>query len=208
MVTFLALPAKNNKNFVYLLDKFQPGTATLRTGVKSQGVFNYELISKKMHFLQNNDTLELLYPESIRDITIGDRVFEYVNGKEFYEKVKYDNINLYIRFHASVLSKGKSAGYGSRSQTSAIDNVSIIPSGNTYIQLKDDEIFEVKRDYTFYIPVNGKLKRFTSLSSFSKIFKGYEEKIKNELEGKNLNFDNPEDVKKAVEYCAQYILSK
>lgn len=206
LLVSLNLYSQKDLGYVYLFENFQEGSAVYRTGSKSKSLFNYELISGKIHFKENNTILEIAYPAIIKYITIGDQTFEYINENEFYEKIDLGDIDLYIKHKAALISKGKNAGYGGRSQTTAIDNINQISSTGGFIyKLNVDEDFNIKDENKYFLKINGKFKRFNSVNSLAKLFKNDENKIKTDLSKENLNFNKLDDIKKAVKYCEQFI---
>ena len=204
----LSLYSQQTMDFVYLFDDFLKGSAVQKTGAISSGLFNYELASGKIHFMDHDTALELAYPESMLYIKIGDRIFEHVKGNLFYEKVNTGSIYLYIYHQGQIISKGKSTGYGSRTQTSSVESINMIPSGGTIVRINVDELFEVKKKDSYFLKVNGKFKRFTSFNSLAKLFKGHEKEIENGLKNENLSFNNLDDITKAVSYCSQFATDK
>lgn len=194
------LCSQDESDYVYLFDDFQKGTAILKANQKSTNLFNYNIISGKMLFKYNNNILELADPESISYIQIGDRIFEHARGQNFYEKVKIGNIDLYIYHKGNLISQGANTGYGIKSQTSAVDKINTITSleGNVH-KLNVDDSFNIRRKNTHYLKIEGKFKRFNSLNSFAKLFKGQEKEIQEKLENKKLDFSKTKDVIEAIE---------
>jgi len=193
------LYSQNENNYLLLFDDFQQGVAMLKSNKKSTNLFNYELATGKVLFKNNNDIMELADPESINFIKIGDRIFEHIKGNEFYEKIDVGDIDLYIHHRGSLLSKGKNVGYGARSQTSSTEGINMITNSEGRVtKLNVDEEFEIKRKNTYYLKIDGKFKRFNSLNSFAKLFKGYETQIEESLKNEKLNFNDTDDIIKAI----------
>ena len=90
------------------------------------------------------------------------------------------------------------------STTSAITSVSVINKEGRAIPLNVSEKFNYKPDNFYYIKINNTQKRFSSPDSLAKLFKVHKEEIKKYIKENKLDFDNPEDIKSAVEYCSQY----
>ncbi|MDU1904045.1 MAG: hypothetical protein E6772_04610 [Dysgonomonas sp.] len=193
------LYSQDENNYLLLFDDFQQGVAMLKTNKKSTNLFNYELATGKVLFKNNDNIMELADPESISFIKIGDRIFEHIKGRDFYEKINVGNTDLYIYHKGSLLSKGKNVGYGARSQTSSTEGINMITnSEGRVMKLNVDEDFEIKRKNIYYLKIDGKFKRFNSLSSFAKLFKGQESQIEESLKNERLNFNDTEDIIKAI----------
>lgn len=198
--------SQKKENSTYLFNNFQPGTVIFKSGITSKSTFNYELVKGKIHFKNNNEILELANPQLVKQINIGDHIFEYVKGDEFYEKISFENIDLYIKHKGTVISQGKNSGYGGRSQTASIDGINRIntATGKT-VELKVDVDFSIKKRSTYYLKIDGKFKSFNSVNSLAKLFDDNQEQIKETLNNEKINFENTDDVIKAVKLCEQYL---
>lgn len=69
--------------------------------------------------------------------------------------------------------------------------------------LGKDVVKQPKNSY--FLKIKGKFQKFNSFDSLAKIFKKHELEIKEQLKESNFDFKNIEDVKKAVEYCSQFV---
>lgn len=200
------LSAQKEINFTYLYDDFQGGEVKFKSGNTVPGVFNYELVTGKIHFKDNNNTvLELANPETVEFINIGENVFVHIKGSTFYQKIDLENIDLYIKHTGSILSKGKHAGYGGYSQTASIDNITELEGPNNFTKLNNNEIYDVNKRNFFYIKVNGKFKQIYSAGSLAKLFKEHESEIKDAVKEENIDFNKIEDVAEAVRFCGELL---
>jgi hypothetical protein len=121
----------------------------------------------------------------------------------FYEKVNAGHdAFFYIRWHSTLLSNGKAGGYGTRSSTSAIDNIGQINGNSGLYKLKVNEEYNATPHNSYFLKVRNSFKSFSSADTLAKLYKGHTEEIKEYAKAENIDFNNPEDVKKAVAYCA------
>jgi len=186
----------------FLLEKFERGRVIYKSGGQvTDGNFNYDTVTEKMLFMLSDSTIfELARPDIVSEVNILDRTFEHIKNGLFYEKVSIDGNNLYIRWKSRAISEGKDAGYGTKSSTGAIDNVSQISVGGMMYHMRDTEEYKMISNNTFYIKVNNKFKRFDSFNSLAKLFKENQEAIKVFVKEQNLNFNNVDNIKEAVRY--------
>jgi len=203
---YFAIYAQDKTDFVYLFDDFQKGTITFKSGNTAEAFFNYELISEKIHFEDNNNNpLELAEPEIVKYIEFGNNTFEHIKGSTFYQKIDLGNIDLYIKHGGSMISKGKPSGYGGYSKTAAIDNVTHVRGAGTYLKLEGDEPFEVEKKIFYYLKIDGKFKQFRSVNSLAKLFKGHEKEIKEAIKDEKTDFKKIEDVTEAIRFCGELL---
>lgn len=205
---FVALHSQKDSSFVYLFDDFRKGTVIFKSGAVSQSFFNYELISQKIHFKsENNTVLELLHPESIEYINIEEYTFEHIRGSVFYQKINLGSLDLYVRHTVSLSSKGRYVGFGYYSAIASVDIINQINIDRTKVHTKFDinEKYDVKKVNIFYIKRKGKFKRIYSANSLAKLFKGHEEEIKDAIEEENTDFKEVKDVAEAVRFCGELL---
>ena len=203
---FVSLELQAQEDNVYIFDEFKNGKAVYKNGAVVYAKLNYDPLNQRMLFLSPSDNalLEIVNPSDISYINIEGRMFEQIKGNLFYERINYNNFIFYIQWRYKAVSEGKPSGYGMTSTTSAITSVSVINKEGRTIPLNVSEKFNYKPDNFYYIKINNTHKRFSSPDSLAKLFKVHKEEIKKYIKENKLDFDNPEDIKSAVEYCSQY----
>ncbi len=202
----VSLELQAQEDNVYIFDEFKNGKAVYKNGAVVYAKLNYDPLSQRMLFLSPSDNalLEIVNPSDISYINIEGRMFEQIKGNLFYERINYNNFIFYIQWRYKAVSEGKPSGYGTTSTTSAITSVSVINKEGRTIPLNVSEKFNYKPDNFYYIKINNTQKRFSSPDSLAKLLKAHKEEIKKYIKENKLDFDNPEDIKSAVEYCSQY----
>jgi len=189
----------------FLFDNFEDGKAIYKKNDRvTYNNLNYDTMTEKMLFmLSDGAILELYHPELFSYIEIGNHIFEYISNGMFYEKINIGDHYFYIRWKTRGISEGKDAAYGTKSSTGSIQNVSqIVSSGNIY-QLRSTENFRLEADNSYYLKIKNKFKRFGSFKSLAKLFKEHENQINIFVNEKQLDFNDIEDIRKAVAYCFQ-----
>ncbi|MFV0419895.1 MAG: hypothetical protein ACK5KT_14340 [Dysgonomonas sp.] len=201
----LASFSQQNKEF-YLFNEFQMGKLIYKSGATTEGYFNYNTEKDRLLFLDADSTImELLNPAVVSGVYINDRYFEHIKNGLCYEIIKVGEAVLYVRWHSVAISQGKTGAYGMQYNTSSIENYSTVSSPSGVAKLSINIQYNAKYKNIYYVKVKGKLQSFTSLNSLAKIFKNHQNEIKDAFKDENLNFENLDDVKKAVAYCAQYM---
>lgn len=205
----LFLVAQEELDQRYLFDKFEKGRVVYKKGGVSGALFNYNILTGKLVFLGDDATImELANPSLISTVDIGGRIFEQVKGSDFYEKIKLssEDLPLYIKWHSSLVTKGKTGAYGIKSvNTSSVEKASLNQDNDSRIfELKVDKDIVMNPKNTFFLKIDNKFKKFSSVDSLAKLFKN-ENEIKEYLKSQKLDFKNIDDVKKAVEFCSQFM---
>ena len=192
-----------------LFSQFERGLIKYRNNTQREAILNYNTIEQEFLFLSSDSTVMAIgEPQSIDMIVIGRRSFIPAEKDMFYEMLRAGNTNFFVQWQSKFVSQGKRTAYGGYSGASAISNVTISRGGSTgssggvglYGRLISDEKFKANTDCIYHVIVDSKYRKFNSLKSFVKIFKKYENQIKTFSEQHTINFSNPDEVAKLVEY--------
>jgi hypothetical protein len=202
-VPFLGLSAQQ-VFYSFLFDTFHDGKILYVNGGERTAKLNYDKVIERALFMLldvDSTILELANTSEIAELNIANRTFEHVKNGLFYEKIEAGQVFFYVRWKSTVVSKGKAGGYGTRSATGAIDNVSQTMSRGGLYNLKSSEEFALNSHNACYLKIDGKFRRFNSFKALAKLFKNREKEIEAYIKAENSDFDNLEDIKRAVEYC-------
>ncbi len=139
-------------------------------------------------------------------ITIGGRVFTVTRRGEASEKVQYENPVIFVEYTGKSKDRGQRSTYGGRSQIASIKSVSQIRSyGNTYDLVGDDRWIVTGVYKTYRVEREGKMKKFSNLRQFLKIYPSqHTEAIKEFIDSNAIAFDSVEQVIKLCNY-AEYL---
>jgi hypothetical protein len=190
---------------LYLFDNFEKGTAFLKSGITSQNNFNYEMITGQMLFLENGVVMEMADPSSVAKVIVAGRDFENVGKEGFCEYFRAGNLDLYVKWKGVQANKGESVGFGAVLHGASVYKVDKLRTdGFDTKRLNASSGYVIKNQDVYYIRIKGKLKRFNSVNSLAKLFKGHENEIKQEAQTRNIDFSDVEGVKHIVEFCGRY----
>jgi len=205
-IAHVNLSAQSEWKGIFLFEKFMPGKIVYKTGTEKSALLNYNKVDEKMYFiLQDPDStlLELTQTSYIAEISIANRNFEHIKEGQFYEKINIDNNTLYIRWKSSIVSEGKSVGYGIKSSTGAVDNAARAFGHLTTQKLQSTESFKTNSHNVYYLKILNEFKRFDSFKSLGKLLKKQGKSAETYVKSENLDFKSVEDIKKAVAYYSQ-----
>jgi len=214
IVFYLFLPlflfAQKDADWRYLFDKFDQGEVVYKKGAKDNADFNYFLITGKMVFLSKDGVvMEFTNPSIVSHVNIKGRVFEQIKNDIFYEQIKInDNCDLYVHWLTKVVSKGREGAYGKETKESGMFGVHYLSKFSSNIGYYDLDVkgqYDISSNNGYFLKIDGKFKKFSSTDSLAKLFKGHEKEIKEYFKTQRVDFKDVEDVKKAVNYCSQFM---
>lgn len=103
---------------IFLFDNFAKGLIKFKNGAINVSMMNYDANNGKMYFMQNNELMELSYPQTIDSIKFGEREFVGHNG-DFAEQyvLKHGTVKILWRIHK--VHEGYVGAFGQTSQVGA-----------------------------------------------------------------------------------------
>ena len=188
----------------FLFPKFENGTVIFKKGNRVTALLNYNLQVQEMLFAdKEQQVMALANLPDILAVVINERRFiPTQSGGIFYEEIKTENGFFYIQHKATMISQGKEAGYGGRSQTSATTSIGSLYNSDAVgvARLESSEKFAQKRDNFYYLKSGNSYKRFVSAKTLGKLFKSQASKIEGFAKDNSINFTKIDDIAKIVDY--------
>ena len=187
-----------------LFPQFENGVVTFKDGTRSPvSLLNYDMRQQQMMFLEADSTvMRITNSTEILVVTIGERRFFPISSAGiFYEEIPTGKGSFFVNRKASVVSKGKAAGYGGYSQISSTTSYgSWSDNMGSFVKLNPDEKFSLENECTYYLKSGNRYKSFYSAKTLGKLFKGHESEIKEFAEKQSIDFSKMDDVSRIVEY--------
>jgi len=191
------------ENSQYLFKEFQEAFIYFKNGQVSKTELNYNFLTKSFLFydpLKDNKLMEIAGQENILVVKVGDRSF-FVNNKRITEIIQAEP-SILVEYQGYVKEKGKNAGYGGRSETSAIQSYSTMQLDGITHALEQEGALTIGRITKRYqIEKKGKKKSFNNAKSFLKIFPEQKESLSKYFTENKTDFNSVDQVISLVNYA-------
>ena len=186
----------------FLFPQFETGIVVLKSnGARLSAQFNYDMVDERMLYIEADNTINELDASAVTSITIGEHTFIPSKNKAFYEIIKTGDKEYYVSHKSKILSQGKSAGYGSYSQTASIGGLAITNSSGSLYLLGASEKFKGVDETVIFIKNGKKYEKITSLKTLVKHFKSHQAHIESYAKDNKINFSKVENVTSIVEFA-------
>lgn len=185
----------------YLFTEFSPGIVLLKTGKEDHKLLNYNSLSEELVF-KNGGEMLAVPPEQLARIDtvfIKERRFVILNNK-FVELLHRSGWVLYVEHKCTLREHGKDAGYGGRSQTSAINTPSAVRLEGVVYNLKLPDGFETKRYSVYWLKKDGPPRPFSSLKQLKKFYKGKGSAMDDYLEKHDVEYEDQEIIVQLINH--------
>ena len=192
------------KSSQFLFPDFSMSVVKLKTGEIITSMMNYNTITQKMTFSQNDALTDLNKPEAVDTIILQTKKFIPYNNA-FLEVLLNARVSLYIQHKSDFKSSGRPGAYGTTSHTLPPTSVSTLYSDNKRYELNVPENFSVVPSPFYWIKIDNTMSRIDSKHQFLKLFPKNEEEIKQFINKSNINIKKQEDLLRLVKYCNDLI---
>lgn len=185
----------------YIFPKFTQGVVLMKSGIKNEVSLNYNSVTEEMIFIKKGTKLAIAKTDLdyIDSVFVGKRKFIVLN-KNFVELIHQSKWHLYIEHKCKLKEPGKSSGYGSTSETSAISSRSGVMLGGSFYELELPDGFKIE-PYTYYwLKKNGELKRFANMTKLKKLYKGKKDLFKVYVKKHGVKYNNQESIIQLIKY--------
>ncbi|WKN29779.1 hypothetical protein PZB74_12460 [Porifericola rhodea] len=131
--------------------------------------------------------------ERIYSVFIGERKFVVLNNK-FVELIHDSKWDLYVEHKSDLKERGKDAGLGGTSQTSAISTYSAAHLRGSIYNLTLPDDFEVESYFLYWLEKKGKLKQFANMNQLKKSYKDKKNVFNDHVKKHNVKYEDSESI--------------
>lgn len=177
----------------YLFPEFVSGTVRMKNGREQKIALNYNTITEKMVYFQNQNFYDMVSINTIDTIVILNSRFIPVD-KVFYEVLYNGQVSFFIQHKGKLMSPGAPAAYGGTSQLSNSKYLNSVElSGGRYnLELPDDYI--VKAEPVFWLKRDSIMSSFLNERQFLKLFPQNEQELKKFIKQYHIKFERLSDI--------------
>lgn len=184
----------------YFFKEFTEGKVMLKNNQFAKGKFNYDCVSKEMHFLNGGTDMVVENLADIDTVAISDRRFIPYDD-HFLEVMRGQKAVLFVDWKMQPKEMGKKGAMGTTTQGSvqAIDVNSRFQRVNGDQNL-DLSVYKMETLNVYYLIMKGKWKAFRNPKTFIGLFpKEKQEAIRQFTDDHKLDLDQPEDILKVLD---------
>ncbi|MGI8633971.1 MAG: hypothetical protein ACR2KZ_01075 [Segetibacter sp.] len=185
----------------YVFQAFIEGTVKQKSGEVNKTLLNYNLLTEEMIFDQSGQKLALDKLENIDTVFIQTRKFVPF-GNVFYEVATDTPIPLFIQHKSQMIPPGNNTGFGT-SQTSAITNLTDMKAAGLAYKLKLPDDYKILNKTIHWLRKNNNYYIIKTEKNLEDLFPEKAEVIKTYVKSNKINFKNPVDIIRAVNFSNQ-----
>jgi hypothetical protein len=190
----------------YQYPSFTKGKITLNDGRSNTCMFNLNLLSGEMEFLQGKDTLFIAEKKDINSIVIAKDTFYYHNN--YMHLIRNGKLKIYMSQRLGIIDILKKGAMGTINRASASESYSYLVADKSTYSMKIDEDIVLKKTAEFYFSVNGKDYFLFNRKNINKIAPGKDDVIKEYLKTNNIDFSSKTDIFKLVDFISPRLNEK
>lgn len=187
----------------FLFDDFTESTIVYRDGRQFKAKLNFSLLVNRFIFIDetdDNNLKEFGEPDKIAVVKAGERTF-LMNRNGTAKEVLQTQPPITVQYKGKVKGEGKNAGYGGKSETSAIESRSTLYSGGQLHKLEGEKRIVYGIDKTYQIEKDKKTRTFISAKQFLKIYPKIKEQLETYIAENKVDFSSVEQVLALYNYA-------
>lgn len=188
----------------FLFPEFSKDKVLMRNGEIHDLVMNYNTISEKIVYKQNDKLFDLINQDLTDTIYLQGSKFISSSGV-LYQVLSNTKIPFFVHYKGNLMPPGTPAGYGENSQVSntKLQTSFSTSSGNYNLDLPAD--YKVRIDLTYSMILNETFIEFSNQREFLKFFPGKADQIKLYIKKNKISFKNPADIEKLAQFFNKII---
>ena len=184
----------------YLFPEFTSGVILMKTGNRNNASLNYNALTEEMVFDNNGQKRAIAEHEIIQidTVFIKDRKFIVLNGK-FVECLHQSGWDLYVEYKCRLREPAKASGYGTTSETAAVESYSSLHYGGQVYDLKLPD-YEVDPYFYYWLNRDGEISRFINMKQLKKLYKDRKDSLKEYMKDNDVGYDNKQSIIQLIDY--------
>lgn len=190
----LSMHAQNNPLFIF--EQFVNARIHFKNRSVTVAPMNYDAANDKMYFKRDGQLMELLQLGAIDSVVWASKLCFVPYGKGFLEKVKLKHGQAFIHWKVKSVNIGARGALGAITQAK-VDRVFSAKGSPDY----SADIYKQKNANDYYLLVEGKFKRATTLKQLKQLFPEHVDKLDGFFERHQTRMDVPLSVLELLDYC-------
>jgi hypothetical protein len=183
----------------FIFPEFYVGVVKTLNGEKVVLNLNYNIVTEKMVFMQNNQIFDITSQSIIDTVFIEGRKF-VPRGKLFYELLANGKATFFVQHKGSVKIPSKQVGYGGTSDVASTSYVSNMRLGNDRFRMEKATEIIIEPGSLYWIRKNDDLNLVNGKSSLLQIFSDKKTEVKKFMGRSKFDAENPDHINNLVEY--------
>ena len=188
---------------LFIFDQFINAKIHFKNRSVTVASMNYDAVNDKMFFKQDGDLMELTNAAMIDSIVWAGKRSFVSHGQGFLEQIKLENGTALIRWKIKNVNIGSAGALGAVTQAK-VETISVRAMGvfsATDATSNSADVYQQKNANEYYITLNGKLEKITTVKHLYKLFPKHKEKIKAFIKEQGIKMNEPILVLEVLNYC-------
>lgn len=178
----------------YLYPDFTEGKGIFKNGRIIPRLFNYNLLSCEMEFIQSKDTLIIAKKGELNSIVVAKDTFYYHDA--YLQMIRNGQFSVYLKRGIVIRDIRKQGAMGTVNRSSASDSYNFVLIGQRSFDLKPAEDIVLQKKLEYFYSTSGNDFIHFSRKNIVKILPGKEDDIKNYIKSNKIDFESREDLLK------------
>lgn len=203
LIGLLAVVTQAQEKPLFIFEKFVNAKIHFKNRSVTVTPMNYDAVNDKMYFKQNDDLMELTNFAMIDSIVWAKQRTFVPYGQGFLEQIKMENGVTFVRWRIKNVNVGSRGALGAVTQAK-VETISVRSMGvfsATDASSQSADVYQQKNANEYYLSIDGKLKKVTTLKHLYKLYPAHKDAIKEYADKEKIKMNEPLSVLQLLNYC-------
>ena len=187
----------------YLYPNFTAGKGYFKNGIVIPCLFNFNVLSGEMEFIQSKDTLVIAKKEEINSIIVATDTFYYHDA--YLQMIRSGRLSVYVKRGIEIKNILKQGAMGTINRSAASDSYGFVLLGPRSFDMKLAEDVVIQQTVGYFYSTSGNDFIPFTRKNIIRIMQGKEDEIKNYIKANKIDFDSREDLLKLAGFVSDLI---
>lgn len=185
----------------YLYPNFEKGKITLKDRRVNTSLFNYNLLSGEMEFIQGKDTLVIKVKDDLYSIVTAHNSFFYTDT--YLRQIRDGKLKVFVNQQYCIVNLLKQGAMGTTNNSVAIDSYDYVIAKRISYNLKAEEDMVIQKVSKYFISTSdGEYFPFNK-KNVLKLFSKKGDAIKGYIKSNTVDFNSKEDLLKLADFVSE-----
>jgi hypothetical protein len=183
----------------YVFPEFSIGIIRMTSGEKVVLNLNYNIVTGKMVFIQENKEFDIVNQSGIDTVYINSRRFVPV-GKVFYELLAQGPVTLFIEHRGEVKKPSRPAAYGGTTELASTTYINNLKIGNQVFRMDTKGEIIIKDESVFWVRKDNQMFPVSNSGQMLKVLNENHYEMKAYIRSHKVDFTDPDQVTGSINY--------
>lgn len=187
----------------FLYPDFMKGKVIFKNRIITPSIFNYNLLTGEVEFIQSKDTLFFPVKKEIELIVVARDTFYFHDG--YLQILRSGPLGVYIKRRTEVKNILKQGAMGTVNRSSASESYAFVQTGDLSIDLRPTEDMVLQRTDEYFFSTSGNEYLNFNKKNILKVLPGKDNDVRDFIKSNKVDWESREDLLKLADFIGSIL---